>query len=125
VLAALQRYDDYVDEVNGGGRYDFERVKAVAAEPFATQQAKTLLANQSSGYVVVGRTRATVRDVSIEADRATVVSCVDAADVFLAVSGTTTPIPGYEPQPPGLSTTTLVRRAGTWLVSDVTGRDGC
>jgi hypothetical protein len=92
------------------------RIRAVVAEPYATQLGKQLAVQHSAGLVMRGQDVYTTRSVAVHQDRATLVTCWDPSKADI-VNVLATPQQTVAPAPATLTTFRLKKVGGTWKIT--------
>jgi hypothetical protein len=93
------------------------RVRTVVAEPYATRLARRLATEHSAGLVMRGTERYTTREVTVQGDRATVVTCWDPTEADI-VNTFAKPVQKVRPAPPTETTFLLERADDGWKITE-------
>jgi hypothetical protein len=116
VIDAVTAYGKTVDAISAGAPVEMNKIRSVAADPWATQLGKNLLQWKALKLHLVGTLKITIRSVEVQSRSATVVECLDPRKQYYVSDGPK-PTRATKPQDPAIFTASLVRSGSRWLVT--------
>ena len=116
VVDGLVAFNDVLASFLQGDELDMAKMRAVAAEPYATASAEQISTTTEAGFVMTGKDRYTTESVRISGEKATLSACWDSS-TSTVVNGFQKPPATVQPLPPAIVSFTLQRSKGAWLVA--------
>lgn len=117
VIAGYDRFNVLMTAIRTKAeKIDLGKAHEVGREPFVTGYLKGIDQSLATGYVSTGKPVSTTSMVTVAAGKATLVTCLDVTHTKWVKPGDPS-APTVRTPPPTEVTVTLVKDAGSWLVS--------
>jgi len=124
VIDGYDRFNDLMTAFRTNtAKMDLAKARSVAQEPFVTGYLQGISNQLSAGYIDTGKVLSTTSSVSVVGAAATMKTCLDATHTKLVNPGNPS-APPVANRAPNRVNVSLVRQAGSWLVSGLNDGGG-